>query len=110
MPEALKEELRVLFAKLSRPANIVEPHCFVSSDLTHDNAFVQHVNDKYITPYAQSIGKFTTCYVRSDGCKSQFKCAQHFSWISQQSTRNSVRIHGVVLLLQLPRQGRVRRR
>eukprot|EP00965_Chrysotila_dentata_P188811 6172967-Pleurochrysis_carterae.AAC.1 len=60
MPEALKEKLRLLFAELNRPAIVVETHCVVSSDLTHDNAFVRHVNDKYITPYAQCIGKFTT--------------------------------------------------
>eukprot|EP00965_Chrysotila_dentata_P123655 4087857-Pleurochrysis_carterae.AAC.1 len=43
-----------------------------SADFVHDNAFVQYVNDRFITPYVQSIGEFYTHYVRSDGCSSQF--------------------------------------
>ena len=50
-----KKRLRDAFAKAGEPAIIQETHAFVSSDLTHDNAFVQHINDDYITPSAAGI-------------------------------------------------------
>eukprot|EP00965_Chrysotila_dentata_P133491 4414718-Pleurochrysis_carterae.AAC.1 len=37
IPIAQKGEVRALFIQLGWPVIIVETHCFVSSDLTHDN-------------------------------------------------------------------------
>eukprot|EP00965_Chrysotila_dentata_P017221 571645-Pleurochrysis_carterae.AAC.1 len=65
-----KGRLFKAFEEAGLPPIIVETHAFLSSDLTHDNAFVQHVNDRFITPCVQSIGNFHTRYARSDGCKA----------------------------------------
>lgn len=45
-----------------------------------------------VLSYMQSIGNFHCHYARSDGCKCQFKCAQHIDWISRQQTRHGIRM------------------
>eukprot|EP00965_Chrysotila_dentata_P226899 6195695-Pleurochrysis_carterae.AAC.4 len=48
-----KERLRLAFAEAKRLPIIDVAYCFVSSDLMQDNAFVQQVNDRLMTPYVQ---------------------------------------------------------
>ena len=36
--------------------------------------------------------KFHTHFARSDGCKAQFKCAQHFLWITKQHAETGTRV------------------
>lgn len=91
IPAAEKAELRAAFAAANLTPIIVETHAFVSSDRTHDNAFVKHINDAFITPYVQSIGNFHTHYARSDGCKGQYKQAAHFKWIEESYDRTGIR-------------------
>ena len=91
IPPEEKEELRAAFEHVNLPPVIVETHAFVSADGCHDNAFVRHVNDRFIVPYMQSIGDFDTHYARSDGCKAQFKQAAHFKWVSETKENTGVR-------------------
>eukprot|EP00965_Chrysotila_dentata_P258173 6213129-Pleurochrysis_carterae.AAC.1 len=44
--EEQKGRLFKAFEEAGLPPSIVEAHAFLSSDLTHDNAFAQHVNDR----------------------------------------------------------------
>ena len=54
--------------------------------MQHDAAFVRKALDDFITPYIKSVAPTATkLYVRSDGCKAQFKCAEAFDWTSRQS-------------------------
>ena len=91
LPDEVRDELRATYASVDRPPIIVETLAFVSADRKHDNAFVRHVNDRYVVPYMQSIGDFSTHYARSDGCKSQFKCAMHFDWVSRRQSETGMR-------------------
>eukprot|EP00964_Phaeocystis_antarctica_P081213 scaffold50788_cov68-Phaeocystis_antarctica.AAC.3 len=91
LPAKEREALRAAFAEAKLPPIIVETLCFVSADLKQDNAFVRHVNDKYVVPYMQSLGNFNTHYARSDGCKGQFKNAVHFDWVSRRQNETGVR-------------------
>ena len=75
LPDKVRDELRATYASVDRPPIIVETEmvvlfAFVSADRKHGNAFVRHLNDRYVVPYMQSIGDFNTHYGRSDGCKS----------------------------------------
>jgi hypothetical protein len=67
----------------------------VSADPTHDNAYVQNFNDK-LTAFAESIKapgvKWVCHHARSDGCKAQYKCAQHFYYISRQQAATGIRM------------------
>ena len=47
---------------------------------------------KFVLPYMQSLGDFNTHYVRSDGCKAQFKQSTHFDWVSKQKDTTGVRM------------------
>ena len=68
------------------PSVIAETHFVISNDMQHDNAFVQKALDDYITPHIKSVApSVKNLYVRSDGCKAQFKCAEAFDWTSRQS-------------------------
>jgi len=68
------------------PSVLVETHYIISNDMQHDAAFVRKALDDFITPYIKSIAPTATkLYVRSDGCKAQFKCAEAFDWTSRQS-------------------------
>ena len=77
LPPAQVAELREAYRAADKEPIIVETLAFFSADLKHDNAFVRHVNERYVLPYMQSIGDFDVHYARSDGCKAQFKCATH---------------------------------
>ena len=84
MSAAERDALRAPYAAVGLPPIVKETLAFVSADRQHDNAFVRHVNDKYVVPYLQSLGDFDTHYARSDGCKGQFKQAAHFDWVSRR--------------------------
>ena len=47
---------------------------------------------KYIKTIAAPNVVFTTHFARSDGCKAQFKCAQHFLWIFKQLVETGTRV------------------
>lgn len=65
-----KAQLIALFDKLSLPHVISETHYMISSDLLHDNAFVQKCLDDHIIPYIKAVAPETICvHSRSDGCK-----------------------------------------
>ena len=91
MPTAERDALRAAYEAVGLPPIIKETLAFVSADRQHDNAFVRHVNDKYVVPYMQSLGEFDTHYARSDGCKGQFKQAAHFDWVSRRKAETGVR-------------------
>ena len=79
------EKLIALFDWLGLPHVISETHFFISSDMQHDNAFIQKLFDDLIMPYIKANTTATRdVYIRSDGCKAQFKCAANFDWVSRQ--------------------------
>ena len=81
-----KAELLKFYEEKELPPVIVETHYIISNDMQHDNAFVQKALDDFIAPYIQCLApSVTNLYVRSDGCKAQFKCAEAFDWTSRQS-------------------------
>ena len=67
----------------------------ISADHGQDNAFVQNFNDR-ITVWVKSIAAagtiFKVHHARSDGCRGQYKCAQHFYYISRQQAETSIRL------------------
>ena len=69
MPAVEREQVRAAYESAGLPPIIVETLAFVSADLKHDNAFVRHVNDKFVLPYMQSLGNFNSvhalCTIRS---------------------------------------------
>jgi hypothetical protein len=81
-----KAELLKFCTENEVPPVLVETHHIISNDMQHDNAFVQKALDDFITPHIKSIApSVEKLYVRSDGCKAQFKCAEAFDWTSRQS-------------------------
>ena len=82
--------------KPGEPALVTITLAIVSTDLTHNPAFVQHVNDNIITPFAKQHAapgvKFTVHYVDSDGCPNQFDLADQYLWISGQQERHGIRM------------------
>jgi hypothetical protein len=45
---------------------------------------VQMIVDDFIAPYIKPNAPIVTeLYIRSDGCKAQFKCAASFYWVSR---------------------------
>lgn len=79
-----REELISLFDKLELPHVITETHMVISSDLHHDNAFVQKALDDHIIPYILKATENTThIHVRSDGCKVSIRCTTSPSLIGE---------------------------
>ena len=95
LPPARKAELLAYCQEHDVPPVIVETHFVLSNDMQHDNAFVQRALDDLITPYIKSVApSVTRFFVRSDGCKAQFKCAEAFDWTSRQSTEGcGLKVH-----------------
>ena len=84
--EERRKELLDFCAAEGIPPVITETHYVVSNDMQHDNAFVQKALDDMITPHIQQVApSVKELYLRSDGCKAQFKCAENFDWVSRQS-------------------------
>lgn len=65
-----KEELIAMFDKLELPKVVFETHFIISSDMQHDNAFIQKGLNDHIIPYIKGAVPNAIClHVRSDGCK-----------------------------------------
>ena len=69
---------------------------FVSPDLKHSTAFIQHAMDILIQEYK---ARFTAegrtlehVHLWSDGCAGQFKNRQQFYWVAMGRARYNVRI------------------
>jgi len=84
------EKARILsgFEKLQLRPIITFTIIITSPDTKKDFAFVKHVDETILLPFIREIGvdgpqTFTCHYVRSDGCKGQFKCKDPFWWMSQ---------------------------
>ena len=83
---ARRAELMAAFTKNAIDDDIVTfTVVAISADRHHDAAFVKTFNIRLIK-FMQSItssgAKFTAMHARSDGCKAQYKCAQHFMFVS----------------------------
>ena len=92
IPEDERAALIQLKDEKGLPHTVTETLIVISDDLVHDNAAVQHFNDKYILPYllATMNKPLKVHYVTSDGCPSQYKCCSHFLWISKHQVRTTV--------------------
>ena len=90
------ERARLLQLKQDKglPPIIQETIIIISDDLVHDNAAVQHFNDKIILPYLKETSNcdLKVHYVTSDGAPCQYKCANHFLWLSKHHARSTVYI------------------
>ena len=84
------EKARILagFEELNLRPIITFTLGIITPDHKKDFAFVRHVDEEIIIPFVREIGingpdTFKCHYVRSDGCKAQFKCKDAFWWMSQ---------------------------
>ena len=88
-----KQKLLLYFQQLSKPAIVLIAHIIVSEDLSHDNAFVQHVNSRIIPDWLKKVvAPGVTMHLRiicSDGAPSQFKLADEILWVSKQGAPDS---------------------
>ena len=85
--EAERTRLVAIFDKHEAPHVVSETHYIISSDMQHDNAMVQKALDDFIIPYLKATAAgLEKIYIRSDGCKAQFKCAANFYWVSRQQS------------------------
>ena len=93
--QAEKERLHAGFEAQGAKPIISITFIAVSPDPTHDNAFVQHFNNK-LTEFMASIAKpglkWRCHHARSDGCKAQYKCADHIYYISRQQAEGKPRM------------------
>ncbi len=69
----------------------------VSPYQEHDPAFVQHCNDKIITPLMRQLGvdgdeTFTIPHIDSDGCPNQFDLAARYRRISTQQNKTGIQM------------------
>lgn len=68
--EEEKTHLLKLLDDHEQPHVVSETHFLISSDMSHDNAFVQKGLDDHVIPYLKSAAPGTTSlHIRSDGCK-----------------------------------------
>ena len=74
-----KHKLLQFFRQLGKPPIILIAHIVVSEDLSHDNAFVQHINSRVIWEWLQKVvAPGVTIHLRilcTDGAPSQYKLA-----------------------------------
>ena len=95
VPSEERRRLKEGFQKHRVPPILTITLIGVSADHGQDNAFVQNFNDR-ITVFVKTIAapgvKFTVHHARSDGCKAQYKCAQHFYYVSRQQAEVGIRL------------------
>lgn len=88
-----KRRLLEFFERLQKPPIVLIAHVIVSEDLSHDNAFVQHVNGRLIWDWLQKvIAPDTQIRLRiicTDGAPSQYKLADQILWVSKQGATGS---------------------
>lgn len=69
-------------------------HIFISDDMMHDAAAVQHFNaifTNYVkTKVQQPDHPFTIHFTQSDGCAAQYACATQYLWISKQFSETGI--------------------
>lgn len=82
-----KSELLKLLEDCEQPPVVSETHYLISSDMNHDNAFIQKGLDDHIIPYIKAASPTTTSlHIRSDGCKVGLDCfALHLIHLCRQS-------------------------
>ena len=93
--ENRRGELHQAFLEFKLPAIVNVTFFFISADHDTDNCMVQHANAmllEYVKSIAAPDVTFHTHFARSDGCKAQFKCAQHFLWITKQHAETGTRV------------------
>merc|ERR1740117_1038195 len=94
--DAHRAELMELFDRLGQPAIITISIIVISGDLIHDEAMVQHCNDKILIPFMQEIKadgvEWRRHHARSDGCKKQYKDGTQFLWISSHFERHGIHL------------------
>ena len=85
-----REQLIAMFDREELPHIIQVTVCIVSDDLRHNPAFVQHANDKVISPWVKNtvmeeepLGHLA----RSDGAPTQFDNCHQYVWISKHQDR-----------------------
>ena len=92
---AERQKLKHEFAKKAVKPILTFTLIGVSADHGQDNAFVQNFNDR-ITAWVKSIAApgttFKVHHARSDGCRGQYKCAQHFYYVSRQQAETGIRM------------------
>ena len=87
LDETERARLIAILDEHTEPHIISETHFIISPDMQHDNAMVQKALDDFIIPYLKAtVADLSFIYVRSDGCKAQFKCAANFYWVSRQKS------------------------
>lgn len=88
-----KAKLLEFFQQLQKPPIILIAHIIVSEDLSHDNAFVQHVNSRIIWPWLRTIlapgVNIKLRILCTDGAPSQYKLADQILWVSKQGAPGS---------------------
>jgi len=88
-----KQKLLQLFQQLQKPPIVLIAHTVVSEDLSHDSAFVQHVNARIIPDWLRKVvAPGATMHLRilcTDGAPSQFKLADQMLWLSKQGAAGS---------------------
>jgi len=71
-------------------------HVFLSSDISHSNAFVQHVMDTLIKEYAAKFEDegqtLKNVHMWSDGCAAQFKNKNQFYWLTTGAQKYGIRL------------------
>jgi hypothetical protein len=69
---------------------VAESRVYVSPDLLHSNAFVQHVTNDSIRHYQRVFAAGGTplvnVHIWSDGCRGQFKNKEQFLWLTSGTT------------------------
>lgn len=75
-----KKKLLTFFAQLGKPPVVLIAHIIVSEDLSHDNAFVQHVNSRIIWDWLQKVmapdARLSLRILCTDGAPQQYKLAE----------------------------------
>jgi hypothetical protein len=92
-----KRKILEMFEKKGEQPVVTIDFLYISADLQHDPAFVQHVNDKLCTLWLKANGvngeaTFKIHLVDSDGCPNQFDLAPQYLWIAGQQMKTGIRM------------------
>ena len=87
-----KRRLTKELEEIGRPAILNVTFAFISDDLRHNQAFVQHVNLLALNYVKANIikGKVIATYARSDGAPTQFQNATQHFWIGKARACQSI--------------------
>ena len=92
--EVEKQRVIDFFKERDELPIIVVPFIFISPDLVHDGAAVQHFNDTLFTPWVKENAAPGVVFRKridwSDGAPNQFEYADQFYWISTQKKRHGI--------------------